>query len=186
MSELLVHPKRLLIEESLGCLDSIHKIVPPCLSPLKVVQSRPLAHYIHRIVRFFHTHHLESQSINWCLKHITMINILVFKMRINRSTRHTFGPILFLLDKLCSVNTVPLQFNNASWHKKFNIHHYCFPGTIQRLAHPQHQTNCSTKLAELFFPSYFSQFFPSTIKALNKIEVSAQLIVWYRESSSDG
>ena len=64
MSELVVHPKRLLTEESLGCLDAVHKIVPPCLPPLKVVQIHPLAHYIHHIVRFLHTHHLERKVIN--------------------------------------------------------------------------------------------------------------------------
>ena len=41
MFELVVHPKRLLIAYIRGCLDAAHKIVPPCLSPLKVVQSHP-------------------------------------------------------------------------------------------------------------------------------------------------
>ena len=41
MSELVVHPERLLISESLGCLDAVHKIVSPCLYPLKVIQSHP-------------------------------------------------------------------------------------------------------------------------------------------------
>ena len=109
MYELLVHPEWLLISESLGCLDAVHKIVPPCLSPLKVVQSHPLAHDLHHIVRFIHTHHLERQSINWCLKHLTMIHIPVLKMCINRSTRYTFGPIIFLLGKLCSIHTLPFQ-----------------------------------------------------------------------------
>ena len=99
MSELVVHPERLLIAETLGFIDAVHKIVPPCFPPFKVVQSHPLAHYLHHIVRFLHTNHLESQAINLCLKRITMIHILVFKMRINRSTRHTFGTIFLLLDQ---------------------------------------------------------------------------------------
>ena len=58
MSELVVHHERLLISESLGCLDAVHKIVPPCLSPLKFIQSHPLANYLHHISWLLHTHHL--------------------------------------------------------------------------------------------------------------------------------
>ena len=151
MPETVVHPKRLLIAESLGCLEAVHKIVSSCLSPLKVFQSHPLAHYLHHIVRLLHTHHLERQATNWCLKHLTMIHTLVFKMRINHSTRHTFGPIIFILYQWCSVHTLPSQFNNASWHTESTIHHHCFTSTIKRLAHPQHHTNCLTKLTVLFF-----------------------------------
>ena len=64
MSELLVHPERLLIAESLGCLDAVHNIVLPCLSALKVVKGHTLAHYLHEIVQFLCTHHLERQVIN--------------------------------------------------------------------------------------------------------------------------
>ena len=64
ISELVVHPEWMLIAESFGCLDAVDKIVLPCLSPLKFVQSHPLAHYLHQIVRFLHTHHLESKAIN--------------------------------------------------------------------------------------------------------------------------
>ena len=35
ISELVVHHERLLIAESLGFLDAVHKIVPSCLSPSK-------------------------------------------------------------------------------------------------------------------------------------------------------
>ena len=64
VSELIVNPEWLLIAESIGCLDAVHKIVPPCLSPLKVVESNPLAHYLHHIVRLLHTYHLGRQAIN--------------------------------------------------------------------------------------------------------------------------
>ena len=97
ISELVVHPKRPLTAESLGCLDAIHKIFLTCLFLLKVFQSHPLEHYLHQIFWFLHTHHLERQAINLCVKNLTMIYILVLKMRINCSTRHTFGTIIFLL-----------------------------------------------------------------------------------------
>ena len=155
MSDPVVNPKRLLIAESIGCLDAAHKIVPPCLSPLKVVQSNPLANYINPIVRLLNTHHLERQAINWCLKHTTMIHILAFKIRINPSTRHTFGSILFLLDQWCYIHTLLFQLNNLSWHTEYTIHHYCFTSTIQHLTHLQHHPNCSTNLAVLFLLKLF-------------------------------
>ena len=158
MSELVVHTKCLLIAEILGCLDAVHNIVPPCLSPLKVVQSYTLAHYLHHMVLLLHTHHLERYAINWFLKHLKMIHILVFKIPINRSTRHTFGPILFLLDQWFSLETLPFQFNKSSWHIEANTHNYCFPDTIQRLAHPQHHPNCLTKLTVLFLSKLFWLF----------------------------
>ena len=64
MYKLVVNPKRLLIADSFGCLYAVHQIVPLYLSPLKVFQINPLAHYLHHIFRLLHKNHLERQEIN--------------------------------------------------------------------------------------------------------------------------
>ena len=153
-------------------------VVTLSIAPLHLVKSHPRYHNRHHVVRIFEAEDTECITV-LCgrLQHVYIPHLIVWNMSANEIPWNILWPIPSLLDESNGIHSLCHKCNNPIWNTKNTVHQNRFACRKERLAHPKHESNTSSKLRLLILAQLWRSILPLDNLWPPKIEISPQQIL---------
>ena len=110
------------------CTNAVYEITS-CTCALWLIKCHPTRHYLHHIIRLFHTKYFKQNIIfRTCLYNSNITNLFILNVSINKDTRNCFWPVMPLIDQISLINSFGFEICNKFGDTRFL--HPTIPGGI--------------------------------------------------------